>query len=233
MGCCADAYAVANAAVSPFTLQDGKAVISLEKRAIGAFGPDDVFNLLKKFAAKKAVMGAGTPGTDEGVSTAEHGLVRGHAYSILDVQDPQTAGTMFTWNKKRVRLIKLRNPWGKFEWTGAWGDGSPEWEQSGGKVRKKLQHTEADDGIFWMKFDDFYQEFKSIDLCDRSTGFRDIALHSDEERGIMGPCVGCTVGCAKFWVCCEGPKATCCGHRGHSRDLRSRSKIFKNKVQPN
>jgi hypothetical protein len=29
--------------------------------------------------------------------------------------------------ENRVNLVKLRNPWGKFEWSGAWGDKSEEW----------------------------------------------------------------------------------------------------------
>jgi hypothetical protein len=209
---------------------NGKAEIYLEKEPINAFGPEDVFMMLKKFAKKKAVMGAGTAGTDEGESTAENGLVRGHAYSILDVQDPAT-GSAFAWNKKRVRLVKLRNPWGKFEWTGEWSDKSSKWGENG-KIAKKLRFQESDDGMFWMTFDDFFREFSTIDLCDRSTGFRDIALHSDQEHyPTMGPCVGCTKGCVKFWCGCEGLGATCCGHRGHNRDLRSR-KFFIGKVAP-
>jgi len=28
-----------------------------------------------------------------------------------------------------VRLVKLQNPWGKSEWTGAWADYSSEWTE--------------------------------------------------------------------------------------------------------
>lgn len=82
-----------------------------------SFTRDEVFKLLKKFAKSKAVMGAGTGGTDEGTSTAQHGLVQGHAYSILDVREMSNG--KFSGSSK-FRLVKLRNPWGKFEWTGAW-----------------------------------------------------------------------------------------------------------------
>ena len=48
------------------------------------------------------------------------GIVSSHAYSLLAAMDVQTT-------KGPVRLVKLRNPWGKTEWKGAWGDTSPEW----------------------------------------------------------------------------------------------------------
>jgi hypothetical protein len=40
-------------------------------------------------------------------------------------------------NKETLRLVKLRNPWGKFEWEGAWSDGSKEWQEykTAAKVR--------------------------------------------------------------------------------------------------
>lgn len=46
------------------------------------------------------------------------GIIRGHAYSILDVRE-----------FKHLRFLKIRNPWGKKEWTGPWADFGPEWER--------------------------------------------------------------------------------------------------------
>ena len=54
-----------------------------------------------------------------------------------------------------IRLVKIRNPWGKTEFEGKWGDNSHEMKMAGGL----LAHDEADDGIFYMGINDFYNYF--------------------------------------------------------------------------
>ncbi|KAI8517973.1 hypothetical protein Bbelb_039900 [Branchiostoma belcheri] len=46
----------------------------------------------------------------------DSGLVSGHAYTITGVSKIRSSG-------KTHRLIKIRNPWGRQEWKGAWSDG--------------------------------------------------------------------------------------------------------------
>lgn len=56
------------------------------------------------------------------VDGKDSGLILNHAYSlndILEIADPFNEG-------KTVRLLRLRNPWGKSEWKGAWSDKSEE-----------------------------------------------------------------------------------------------------------
>jgi hypothetical protein len=55
------------------------------------------------------------------------GVLQGHAYSIIDVftidaEIPSEDGEGLV--KKNVKLMRLRNPWGKKEWNGAFSDGS-------------------------------------------------------------------------------------------------------------
>lgn len=41
------------------------------------------------------------------------GIINGHAYSVISV---------YKYEDKGVKLLKLRNPWGKHEWKGKWSD---------------------------------------------------------------------------------------------------------------
>jgi hypothetical protein len=80
------------------------------------------------------------------------GLVAGHAYTLLASQ--QHDG---------VQLVKLRNPWGKFEWTGAWSDEDPRWTE---QLKKKFGYSgDEDDGVFYMSFEDVLGHFSSINVC--------------------------------------------------------------------
>jgi len=210
----------------------------VSKRDAKVFADGKTFDIIRSFIKRGGVVGAGTSGVDAGTSTARNGLVRGHAYSVLDAREvtARKAGG----HKETIRLLKLRNPWGQFEWDGAWSDGSPEWEQYK-KVAKKLGHDvsdDVDDGMFWMPWEKFLDEFTMLDLCDRSTGFRDVALSQTERSaGFCGPCIGCTKGCAVYWGTCQGFRATCCGHLGaHDRLSRLKSssakKIKRRAVSP-
>jgi len=74
------------------------------------------------------------------------GILLGHAYGILDAQEPEPG----------IRLICIRNPWGKLEWKGRYSDNSPEWTPS---LMKKLNVVFEDDGTFWMCYEDFVVQY--------------------------------------------------------------------------
>lgn len=83
------------------------------------------------------------------------GLVSNHAYSLLSVHEVDT-------HRGKARLVKLRNPWAKTEWNGAWGDSSPNWTP---ELKQKLNVQKKDDGIFFMAFEDFMKYFSDIQVC--------------------------------------------------------------------
>jgi hypothetical protein len=49
------------------------------------------------------------------------GLIMNHAYGLNDIFELKVKD-----QEKAVRLLRIRNPWGKSEWNGAWGADSEE-----------------------------------------------------------------------------------------------------------
>jgi len=77
------------------------------------------------------------------------GLEENPAYSILDVCDVEMEGDS-------VRLLRLRNPWGRTSWQGKWSRNDLVWERN--TWLKQLFHYDTDQqGFFWMEFTDFIQ----------------------------------------------------------------------------
>ena len=85
---------------------------------------DMVWARLLSFYEAGFLLSASVGATDEGEAAAAEamGLLTEHAYSLLKV-----VGTRRTGSGEPVRLVKLRNPWGKLEWRGDWSDSSPLW----------------------------------------------------------------------------------------------------------
>ena len=104
-------------------------------------------------------------GSEHNLSERElEGVVGGHAYSILHVVDVGA-------DADRVRLLLLRNPWGKSEWKGDWSDSSSCWRKRpdvAAAVGNKRSHD--DDGRFWIQLPDFRQRFRTVDLCRVKSG---------------------------------------------------------------
>ncbi|XP_059080886.1 calpain-5-like isoform X2 [Tigriopus californicus] len=96
------------------------------------------------------------------------GLVKGHAYGITALKKVPLGGTNLSnlfKGREKLYLIRLQNPWGQKEWTGPFGDKSPEWSNISEKEREKLGLTFDDDGEFWMPFDDFLHQFTDMSIC--------------------------------------------------------------------
>jgi hypothetical protein len=71
--------------------------------------------------------------------------------------------------------MKLRNPWGRQEWNGAWSDKSQEWKDATDDLKKELNFRDADDGIFFMTFEDFLVHFMCVCV---SVGYEDRYIHN-------------------------------------------------------
>ncbi|KAM9190776.1 calpain-3 isoform 2-T2 [Mergus octosetaceus] len=86
------------------------------------------------------------------------GLVKGHAYSVTAVEET-------TFKGEKIRLVRLRNPWGQVEWNGPWSDKSEEWNFINEAEKIRLQHKIAEDGEFWISFEDFMRHFTKLEIC--------------------------------------------------------------------
>uniref|UniRef100_A0AAY4ACM8 Calpain 1 n=1 Tax=Denticeps clupeoides TaxID=299321 RepID=A0AAY4ACM8_9TELE len=82
-------------------------------------------------------------------------LVKGHAYSVTSVEEVAYRGVP-------TKLVRIRNPWGEVEWTGAWSD--KEWDGVDRSARERL-YNRSEDGEFWMSFNDFLREFSRLEIC--------------------------------------------------------------------
>jgi len=95
------------------------------------------------------------------------GLTGSHAYSILGVYEIERAGDSYrvaiTSNPSNIRLIKLRNPWGKGEWKGNWGRNDPRWTES---LANALNvYNQINDGVLMMDFNDYTTYFHDYNIC--------------------------------------------------------------------
>lgn len=87
------------------------------------------------------------------------GLHSGHAYSITDAIKLKLNPI------KTVNLLRIRNPWGENEWTGAWSDRSAEWKSVSEPYKMTIGLVVHDDGEFWMSFEDFKKYFDILEIC--------------------------------------------------------------------
>jgi hypothetical protein len=128
----------------------------------GELEEDKMFETLKGFNDSELLMAAGS-NNGQDTEKSQQGVVQGHAYSILDVKEVGD-----------YKLVQLRNPWGQSEYTGPWSDGSPEWDQNPDVAAECGYTGPADDGKFWMPWDEFGREYGSIGVCKGAGGKRSL-----------------------------------------------------------
>ena len=97
---------------------------------------------------KNYMMTAGTTKNTNDFKLQKIGLTPGHAYTVLGVLEI---------NNEKV--IKLRNPWGNFEFSGDWSDYSNKWTE---ELKKKYEFNKKNDGVFYMSYNDFIKYFITI-----------------------------------------------------------------------
>ena len=160
------------------------------------------FTKLRRLFDSGCILSCGSKGKDEtlerGRESVQGSIVGGHAYSILGMYEPLLTG-------EKVQLLKLRNPWGGFEWQGAWSDKSSKWDEYPG-VRVELgRPADVDDGTFFIPYKDWAALFDQVDVLYPSTDVSQLHINVHEECGVAcGPLLGCALGLGRFWCMCQG-----------------------------
>ena len=95
---------------------------------------------------------------DEQKKMDDLGIVPSHAYGLIDAVE------VIDQHNKKIQLVKLRNPWGSFEWKGTWGRKCLNWTEN---LKYKLQYNteDDDDGTFWMSFKDMANYFNYVTIA--------------------------------------------------------------------
>uniref|UniRef100_A0A8C7CGT7 Calpain-3 n=1 Tax=Oncorhynchus kisutch TaxID=8019 RepID=A0A8C7CGT7_ONCKI len=158
--------------------------------------PKELYKIMKKALERGSMMGCSidslVPARFE--TRTVTGLVKGHAYSVTAVEESQH-------KEPKVRLVRLRNPWGQVEWNGPWSDNSKEWVSLSKGEKDKLQHQSAEDGEFWMAFEDFKKNYTKIEICNLTPdALEDDKIHKwtvsvNEGRWVRGCSAG---GCRNY-----------------------------------
>lgn len=118
------------------------------------FTKDELFLKMYAWDQENYIVGASSKGSLEEDTAA--GLVQNHAYSVIDAFH-NVAGT-------GVDMFKVRNPWGHGEPDDAmFSDTGPGWEKYP-QIKAELNPVVADDGIFYLTKDEFFEFFDHIFL---------------------------------------------------------------------
>eukprot|EP01106_Pelomyxa_sp_JSP_P017441 TRINITY_DN711_c0_g1_i4.p1 TRINITY_DN711_c0_g1~~TRINITY_DN711_c0_g1_i4.p1 ORF type:complete len:613 (-),score=122.87 TRINITY_DN711_c0_g1_i4:68-1906(-) len=117
---------------------------------------DDVWDWVSTARHEQWLIGASASGAGVEGEIGKTGILAFHAYTLLDCCRLCPPGG------KKVKLLRLRNPWGQTEWKGRWSDGSKEWSP---EILQALNYKFADDGTFWMCLEDFMKVFTKLYLC--------------------------------------------------------------------
>ncbi|XP_041107938.1 calpain-2 catalytic subunit-like isoform X2 [Polyodon spathula] len=132
--------------------------------------PPTLFKIIQKALKRGSLLGCSidiTSAYDSEAVTSEK-LVKGHAYSMTGAEEVIYKG-------QPERIVRIRNPWGQVEWTGAWSDNSREWDYISPDVKLKLDNK-AEDGEFWMSYRDFLSHYSRLEICNLTPD----TLSSDE-----------------------------------------------------
>ncbi|CAD7922845.1 unnamed protein product [Amoebophrya sp. A120] len=124
---------------------------------------EGLWALLRQWDEANYVFNCSMPNSKKGEVEAERtdGLIEGHAYSFLGAYEVP---------ELNLKLVCLRNPWGRCEWNGDWSDASPIWDSvdSAQLEQAGVRRVKAEDGAFFMTFEDWKNCYTRVGVCQLS-----------------------------------------------------------------
>ncbi len=118
-----------------------------------------------------------TTGTySSGPFADKEGLVGGHSYTLISAHHVKREG-------QPVTLLKIRNTWGKTEWQGDWSDKSDIWTD---ELKKEVEFTDAEDGIFFMACEDYHKCFESTAFAYYKDNYTSTCVRTTGSEGQCG-----------------------------------------------
>lgn len=106
-------------------------------------------------------------------SLSKLGLVPNHSYSIIKCIH------FATKKEGEVRLLKLHNPWGSIEWTGAWGNKDKRWTKD---LLKQIGSSVSTPGCFHIPFDSFLKYFKITTITENELDYEYNSLRLTDHK---------------------------------------------------
>ena len=121
----------------------------------GGINDDELWTVLKAHDLDKDVMTAATHFCGSHDESNDAGVACSHAYTVLGCGE-------FDGPNGKVRLVKMRNPWGMEEYHGPYSDSSDLWTP---ELRKAVNDELGDakvnnEGIFFLDVGSFRQNFQ-------------------------------------------------------------------------
>lgn len=135
----------------------------------------DLFSKMENADKKDWALCASAGSTETAKAQLEKlGLVGGHSYGLIGVVEIRDRFD------DPVQLIKLRNPWGDFEWNGDWSDDSDCWTE---ETKKIAGWTNENDGTFFMSIEDLRKYFSRIQICRIEDNYKYASLKARHKHG--------------------------------------------------
>ncbi|XP_064612946.1 calpain-9-like [Liolophura sinensis] len=121
--------------------------------------PDNLYTILSRTFNMNSLIAGAIFKTRAGPREIKlpNGLYEGHAYSITKLALIERGGVKY-------KLVRIRNPWGKGEWNGAWSDRSSQWRMLSTEDKRKVGLVVDNEGEFWMTVHDMVANFSEMEF---------------------------------------------------------------------